>query len=164
MKSKHGTPEDGTPEDKTKNDGTTVAKLAEELAGSNETSGFRKMLEEFLNSPEYYNGSYFSVQGDQKVISKVPLLRMYYLWAFDRLQSFSTWWSTIKIWLIGNPVLITSAAMIHFSMLNDMTMFLLNQRIITSLLIFFASLRSQWMAKHMPLHMLSYTCRPSGAL
>ena len=121
---KHGTPEDGIPKDRTKKDGTTVAILAGELAGSNESGGFRKMLEEFLNSTEHHNGSYFVVRGDQEVISKVSLLRMYYLWAFDRLQSFSTWWSTIKIWSIGNPVLITSAAMIHFSMLNDVTMFL----------------------------------------
>jgi hypothetical protein len=71
VKPKHGTPEDGTPKDITKADGTTVAKLAEELGGSNEPGGFRRMLEEFLNSPEHHNGSYLHVRGDQKVISKV---------------------------------------------------------------------------------------------
>ena len=58
----------------------TVAEFADELGTLGPSGGFRRVLEDFINKHHrFHNDTYFHVRGDQKVISKVSLLRMGYL-------------------------------------------------------------------------------------
>jgi hypothetical protein len=71
-----GTPMDGTPMDEPpKKDPTTVATLADQLPRLVGQSGFRKMLEEFLNSFYEENqlprDAYLRVQSNEMVISSI---------------------------------------------------------------------------------------------
>ena len=63
----------------------TVAEFANALGTWNPPGGFQRMLEDFINKQYRLHGdTYFYVRGDQKVMFKVSLLRMCYLWGFDR--------------------------------------------------------------------------------
>jgi uncharacterized protein involved in copper resistance len=73
-----GTPMDGTPMDEPpKKDPTTVATLADQLPRLVGQSGFRKMLEEFLNSFYEENqlprDAYLRVQSNEMVISSITV-------------------------------------------------------------------------------------------
>jgi hypothetical protein len=78
-----GSPKDETPKDETpmdeppKKDPTTVATLADQLPRLVGQSGFRKMLEEFLNSFYEENqlprDAYLHVQSNEMVISSITV-------------------------------------------------------------------------------------------